>query len=669
LLSDPVYGRHTPFWYVPLGVGFVASHLLARFGADVQVDIERDVNRILAALEAGSYDIVAATNYVWNTALSYECLRRARQANPSTLTVQGGPHFEYAETSSTLKYLRDRPALDYYVVGEGERTFAALVEVVLGGRPHDLSAAGLATLREGRLVLGGPPERIKELDEIPSPYLEGLLDRFLEQGFTPILETNRGCPFSCTFCNWGSATVSKIRSFSYDRVCEELTYIARRARGNDHLTIADANFGILSRDRDIALHVENVWRSYGYPGHIHLWYAKNSSHRLIEIAEILGKKVRFLLAVQSLDMDVLANIKRQNIRLSDYQDLANYARSRNLFTASDLIVGLPGDSLESFRRSLRSLYEQGLDKVDMFNLLLIPGTELATSQSRERFGLVTRFRLADGCVVKMEDGEVVVESEEVVIATNTLSQDDYFLLRQFHALTSFWHHCGLGDPITNFARSWGVLESELFFLVLERASSSPPVTAALSYLQKQLQAELYHTHDDLLQAVRRRPTGEYRITRVAFLFARHLIRNDLVPPLVDLVLEALMQLLPDDRATPLEVLGEEVASLRAFTLCFYLVADQGRPGCTRLSHDLPGWVATNYLGDLSQFALSQPEEFLFDRDPRSLPKEDLVALNAATCDADRFNHWYDRIRNARGYVRVVPCSEAGAFTAPEPSSA
>jgi radical SAM superfamily enzyme YgiQ (UPF0313 family) len=653
LLIDPAYGKHTPFWYVPLGLGYMASVLRQRFGADVKVDMERTIEGIDGALRNNRYDVVAATNYVWNTSLSHEWLRRAKLANPEVITVQGGPHFAHAEMDAATSYLRDHPSLDYYVVGEGEDTFASLIEAVLGGPLGALKAEGLAYLRDRELVFDGPAARIRDLDKIPSPYLCGLLDRFLEGGFTPILETNRGCPFSCTFCNWGSATLAKINQFSLERVREEVSYIARRIRGNDHLTIADANFGVLARDRDIAMDIEALWRAHHYPAHIHLWYAKNSSRRTVEIAEILGKKVRFLLAVQSLDADVLRNIKRQNIHLSDYQELATYARTKNLFTASDLIVGLPGDSLASFRRSLDGLYRQGLDKVDIFNLLLIPGTELSTKASREQFGMQTRFRLADGCFARLPDGSVVVESEDVVIATRTLSQADYFLLRKFHALTAFWHHCGLGDPLSQYARTHEISESDLFFRILERVSSCRAVAVALDYLQDQLEAELYPSHEALLEAVRWRLDVLEVVTRVAFCFARHLIREDIVPDLVDLVVQNLRELLSEQNKID-DGTDCELCSLRDFVVSFYLAADRCQTLSVFLAHDVQSWLETNYVSSLTKFAHAEPTEYEFARAASVLPNEDLTILNPATCEAARFNHWYDRIRNTRGFVQVLP---------------
>ncbi len=145
-------------------------------------------------------------------------------------------------------YLRAHPSIDYYVHGEGETTMVALLEKLLGGGALDAEEPGVAFLRDDCYLDGGRRERRRDLDTIPSPHLGGWLDPFIGNGYAPVIETNRGCPFSCTYCNWGSATVSKVNRFGLDRVFEELEYIARRVRDNDNLTVADANFGILKRD-------------------------------------------------------------------------------------------------------------------------------------------------------------------------------------------------------------------------------------------------------------------------------------------------------------------------------------------------------------------------------------------------------------------------------------
>ena len=234
-MIDPVYGRDTPFWFVPLGLGYIAAMLQERFAQACQVEILRQHDAVFSCLRSKRYDLVASTNYVWNTNLSNKYLSLVKSLHPQTVTVQGGPHIQNAEPEVAEAYFRANPAVDYYVQGEGEETMVALVERLMDGSPPDSAEPGLAFYRDGCYVDGGRRQRIRDLDTIPSPYLSGWLDPFLAGGFGPIIETNRGCPFSCTFCNWGSATLSTVNRFSLDRVKTELEYIADRVQNNDAL--------------------------------------------------------------------------------------------------------------------------------------------------------------------------------------------------------------------------------------------------------------------------------------------------------------------------------------------------------------------------------------------------------------------------------------------------
>src|SRR5690606_16688595 len=153
----------------------------------------------------------------------------------------------------------DNPHVDITVRGEGEATFADLLMALrgsVGDGPPDLSVLGdvpgLCFRLGDRVVRTADRDRIADLDTIPSPVLTGLFDGFIpaESNGAVVLETIRGCPYGCTFCDWGSATLSRIRKFDLDRVFAELEWCAE----HHMLTvgIADANFGIFERDVQIA---------------------------------------------------------------------------------------------------------------------------------------------------------------------------------------------------------------------------------------------------------------------------------------------------------------------------------------------------------------------------------------------------------------------------------
>ena len=94
-------------------------------------------------------------------------------------------------------------------------------------------------------------ERISDLDIIPSPFLTGLFDAYADVPGTAVtIETNRGCPYGCTFCDWGSATLSRIRKFDLQRVFDEIEWCAKTHMQG--IGPADSNFGIFERDVGIA---------------------------------------------------------------------------------------------------------------------------------------------------------------------------------------------------------------------------------------------------------------------------------------------------------------------------------------------------------------------------------------------------------------------------------
>jgi len=660
LLVDPVYGRHTPFWSAPLALGYLAATLDEHFGSACRLELVRDRDAVLSRLRSQRYDAVAATNYVWNTRLSNEYLRIAKVLQPDAITIQGGPHFQLDEDEVAAEYLRAHPSIDYYVHGEGETTMAALVEKLLGDGGLDAPEPGVAFLRDGCYLNGGRRERRRDLDTIPSPYLGGWLDPFIGNGYAPVIETNRGCPFSCTYCNWGSATVSKVNRFGLDRVMEELDYIASRVRDNDNLTVADANFGILKRDLEIAEKIESLWQSHGYPAHIQLWYTKNSSRRTIEIGRILGKKVRFLLAIQSLNEEVLANIKRDNIKLETYEELTVYARENSLLTASDIIVGLPGEDLASVKSSMETLHRRGVEKVDVFSLMLIPGTELYSRKTRRRFGLKTMHRLAQGCIIDVE-GEVVSETEELVVENDTLSFEDFLTLNKYSALSVFWHHGGMGDAVSNYARHAGVVESTMLFEFLEYPDNSPGTVKGLGFLDNLLRSELHPSAESVHQAAAGQRVEELRTTRASYGFIREAIKQGLVPSMIDDMVDALVRIMGqhpgDDDQRPM--VGE-IDDIRKFAKAYQGTLDTNAVARISVDYDFPAWMQDNFAADLEQHRLDEPMMLTVRRVRGRLPNAKLETVDASICSQQQFTEWLYFIRNTRDYVAVTTDSSVAA---------
>lgn len=421
----------------PLNVGYVAAYCLARFGAQVQVRLFKYIADLDRALNDDPPDVLGLSNYCWNQRIGIELFRMLKERKPQALTAWGGPNFP-ADLPSQQALLDRVPEVDFYIPIEGELGFANLIEQVLShGSLRDAKAtlprariAGCVTRHaDGRLQYE-PADRPANLDDIPSPYLMGLLDPFFDGRLVPLLQTNRGCPFTCSFCVDGSRLTSKVHYFSLDRVRREIEYIAPRVPpGMPTLEISDLNFGMYARDAEICDVIRSMQDRHGWPKSVMASTGKNRKERVIEAGRRLNGTLRLTMSVQSTDPQILTNIRRENIRLDALIGLAPKIKEAGLRTYSEIILGLPGETYATHLQTVRDLARARIDFIKSFTLMLLAGSELATPAQRAQWGFRTKFRLLSMDFAQLSNGRRVFETEEVVVGSNTLSTDEYVDLR------------------------------------------------------------------------------------------------------------------------------------------------------------------------------------------------------------------------------------------------
>jgi radical SAM superfamily enzyme YgiQ (UPF0313 family) len=161
-------------------------------------------------------DVLAFSVLGWNYR-NFACLAELyKQLEPDGVTVFGGNHV----SNQGRKVFRECPSVDIVVNGEGELTFRDLTAALLTDRrePHLPGIPGLSfrSPEDGSCVTTSERDRIDNLDVIPSPFLTGAIPLLDRDGHFPyefaLLETNRGCPYTCSFCYWGGATGQRVRS-------------------------------------------------------------------------------------------------------------------------------------------------------------------------------------------------------------------------------------------------------------------------------------------------------------------------------------------------------------------------------------------------------------------------------------------------------------------------
>ncbi|GGS43710.1 B12-binding domain-containing radical SAM protein [Streptomyces violaceus] len=381
--------------------------------------VTADRDKLLEELAGKAADVYTFSCYIWNMKLVRWLLTELRQRQPHAHYLLGGPQvMNHAAT-----YLADEPENVYVCNGEGERTSVELFRQLNDPAPDLRRVPGLSFWSGGELVTTEPALRINNLMEIPSPFLTGVFDGY--EFSMGILETNRGCPFRCTFCYWGAHTNSKVVKFEEERIRQELDWISDN--GLSGLFIADANWGQSPRDVEMTEHIVKRSKEAGYPLVVYMAAAKNRPERMAQITEIFvrgGLMVTQPISLQTLSSHSLELVDRANIREETYVELQRTLREKQISSYVELIWPLPGETLESFKDGLTQLCRSYADTVIVYPQLLLNNTPMY--EQREIYGLTTESVPSD------------VSEAEVVVATNWVSKEacreGYWLYNAMHTV-------------------------------------------------------------------------------------------------------------------------------------------------------------------------------------------------------------------------------------------
>lgn len=408
------------------------------------------------------------SNYIWNIERNLRLSALLKRANPSNLMMHGGPSTPKYRADCE-RFFADHPHIDITVRGEGEATFAAALDALDAASLHDLSnlrhVAGLS-FRDPTGAVGHTEDRprIADLDTIPSPYLLGFFEPFGRAHVAAVVETNRGCPYGCTFCDWGSATLSRIRKFDLDRVKRELEWSSRHELM--FVALCDANFGIFERDVEIARYIAAMKRKYGYPQKAALNYAKNTMKHLRPIIEAftdVGLRIEPILALQTMDEPTLQVIRRSNIKQSQYDALADEFRRSALPLATDIMMGLPGSTVQSFKRDLQKCTDRDI-RARCNPTVLLPNSPMNEPSYRAEHGIVAK-------------------PHEVIQQTKTFTRAEWDEMERLRVAFYGFDKFGILRQLARFVRSEvGVKEVDLYDQVSRAAAAQPlewPFIAAL----------------------------------------------------------------------------------------------------------------------------------------------------------------------------------------------
>jgi len=440
--------------YVPLNIGFLAAYIRKYLEEELEIRLFNLPEKLEHAMEQGMPDILAVSNYAWNFNLSYLYISHYKLINPDLICVVGGPNYP-GNKDEQEKFLREYSDIDFYVVMEGEKTFLALVKKLIQcelniNQSKEGGIAGCQYLFYDKFVDGGQGERIKDLNTIPSPYLEGFMDEFLADGFGPMLQTNRGCPFRCKFCHSGDSYFNKLSQFPNERVFQEIDYISDCVESKI-LSITDDNFGILRRDKAIASKIADVREKTGWPLCINVSTSKVNKEQVLDSIIPLKDALVFSAALQSINLETLENIKRKNLSLEEFKTIKGQVNSGMISSEAELIMPLPGETKESHIAAIQKVIESGIGAICSYTSMLLPNTPLLEDTFYDQFDMVKKYRVIPRDFGEYL-GEKVFEVERVCVATSTMNFEEYCNLRGLCFVVNTYYNKNALKEIISYLR-------------------------------------------------------------------------------------------------------------------------------------------------------------------------------------------------------------------------
>ncbi|MFC2071739.1 cobalamin-dependent protein [Chloroflexota bacterium] len=426
----------------PIGIGSVAAYAKKMFGDNLECEIFKFPEELNDALRRRTPTVLCLSNYAWNANLAMAFANHIKEGHPEVVVVMGGPNISMTQQGRE-EFLRMHSAIDFYITFEGERAFAELNKLLIA---HNYDASAI---REKRIPLNnclylaggefveGVEQRIVDLMDLPSPYLTGLFDKFFLQGLRPVIETVRGCPYSCTICNASHPHRNKITRRIPDFIRKELEYIANHVQYPTDLINADDNFGMYREDLETARIIRAIIDKHQWPKKIRGSVGKSHPERVLKAVHTIndGRGVlNFGASIQSADPGVLTAIRRKNLPLATILPKLR-AASENEDTEffTEVILALPEDSVEKHLTSLREgIDRMGMDILNVHQLILLQGTPMALEEQRGKYDFETRYRIYVGCIGMYRIGDQekpVAEFEEIVIGNSTMNYEEWIECR------------------------------------------------------------------------------------------------------------------------------------------------------------------------------------------------------------------------------------------------
>ena len=454
-----------------------------------------DLDDILNKIENPS--IIGFNCFVWNWKFNNQLAKKIKEKYPECLIVYGG--WQVPMSDRNQNFFKEHPYVDIAVHGEGEITFKEILIENLKASPNWESIDGcsipmrlVSSENKGRLrrISHGlklldevsaddsdyathvnlPRQRIQDLNSMPSPYLDGLFDELVKDcpyEIEAAIETTRGCPFQCTFCEISTKYYQKIKSQSLEKVYKEIDWLS------DNKVVfvynADSNFGMLKDHLEITKYFVKKKKETGYPEKHRCDWAKNKADSVITLAKLFYEADMdkgITIALQSMNPETLKAVRRRNVDNGKLSEFFKMYSQEELPSYVELIMGLPEETLQSFIDGISKVIELGQHNyIGIYPLTALPNTPFGEKEYIEKYDLNIIETYPAFSHVDIND-QNDFEREHMVVGSKTLTLDEYVECTVYRWFFMFAHYLGNLQFVSRFLNSHLDISFKDFYLSL-----------------------------------------------------------------------------------------------------------------------------------------------------------------------------------------------------------
>ena len=368
--------------------------------------INHQMEQILQDIYKRKPDVIGFSCYIWNISYVKVILADIKKVLPDVKIWAGGPEVSYHGEA----FLKEEPAVDLVMMGEGEITFAHFLKALLEG--EDLKQVpGLMVRNADGTFTDTGFRQVMDMSQIPFPY--AFMDMKELEHRIIYYESSRGCPFSCAYCL--SSIDKKLRFRSLDLVLPELEWFLQAKV--PQVKFVDRTFNCKKS------HAMAIWQyirdhDNGVTNfHFEIAADLLDKDELDLLSTMRPGLVQLEIGVQSTNEKTLETIRRKTDIEEIRQITATINSWHNIHQHLDLIAGLPWEDLESFKKSFNDVYEMEPEQLQLGFLKvlkgsymeeLIPDCDLLYSAAPPYEVLCTKW-LSYGDVLELKDIEEMTE--------------------------------------------------------------------------------------------------------------------------------------------------------------------------------------------------------------------------------------------------------------------